>query len=171
MGPEASNPIEVLEANLVEPGRFLILIAGGVAEVQESVGAVSEAHADALRAQMLLPFVHPALLKGLHGEEHTEAPDTLGVVEGTDVAGTLEAADRSLKDADVVLAGIRLAIGLGGRAYYVVSGEQNDVEAALEAGQAVLEARGTLHRTERITRPHVEMVPWVLRKPPFKLGG
>ena len=40
-------PVEVLEANLVEPGRFLVLLAGGVAEVEESVSAVVESHADA----------------------------------------------------------------------------------------------------------------------------
>lgn len=164
-------PVEVLEANLVEPGRFLILLTGGVAEVEESLGAVADRHADALQSQMHLPFVHPDLVAGLRGTEHTTAPDTLGVVEGSDVAGTLEAADRSLKDAQVQLAGVRVAIGLGGRAYYVVSGEHNDVEAALDVGQAILEARGTLHRVECITRPHDEMVPWLLRKPPFQLGG
>jgi len=164
-------PIEILEANLIEPGRFLILMAGGVAEVQESLGAVEDRHEDALQASMLLPMVHAGLLAGLHGVEHTEDPDTLGVIEGSDVAGTLEAADRSLKDADVTLAGIRLAIGLAGRAYYVVTGAQHQVEAALQAGRAILEARGTLHRVECITRPHREMVPWVLRPPPFKLGG
>lgn len=164
-------PVEVLEANLVEPGRFLILLTGGVAEVEESLGAVVDRHADALQSQMHLPFVHPDLVAGLRGAEHTTAPDTLGVVEGSDVAGTLEAADRSLKDAQVQLAGVRVAVGLGGRAYYVVSGEHNDVEAALDAGQAILEARGTLHRVECITRPHDEMVPWLLRKPPFQLGG
>jgi len=163
-------PVEVLEANLVEPGRFLILIAGGVAEVEESVGAVAGDHSAALQATMLLPMVHAGLLAGLHGAEHTEAPDTIGVVEGTDVAGTLAAADRSLKDADVVLAGVRLSIGLGGRAYYVVSGAQNNVEAALDVGRAILEERGTLHRIECIPRPHREMVPWLLRPPPFQLG-
>ncbi len=164
-------PVEVLEANLVEPGRFLILVAGGVAEVEESVAAVEERHETALLTRMLLPMVHPGLLAGVHGEEHAETPDTIGVVEGTNVAGTLEAADRSLKEADVILAGIRLAIGLGGRAYYVVSGQHPDVEAALDAGREVLESRGSLHRIECITRPHDEMVPWLLRPPPFHLGG
>jgi microcompartment protein CcmL/EutN len=164
-------PVDVLEANLIEPGRFLILFAGGVAEVEESAAAVAEHHSDALQSQMFLPLVHPGLLSGLHGELHTGELDTLGVVEGTDVAGTLQAADRSLKEADVVLAGIRLAIGLGGRAYYVVAGEQNSVEAALEAGQAILTDRGTLYRIECIRRPHAEMVPWLLRPPPFHLGG
>ena len=30
-------PVDVLEANLVEPGKYLILLAGGVAEVEECV--------------------------------------------------------------------------------------------------------------------------------------
>jgi microcompartment protein CcmL/EutN len=164
-------PVEVLEANLIEPGRFLVLLAGGVAEVEESVSAVVESHADALQAQMLLPFVHPGLLAGLHGLERCQSPEAIGIVEGKDVAGTIYAADSSLKNADVVLAGIRLAIGLGGRAYYVVTGSQNDVEAAIEVGQGVLEGLGTLHRVEQINRPHDEMVPWLLRRPPFHLGG
>jgi len=163
-------PVEVLEANLVEPGRFLILTAGGVAEVEESVGAVAEVHEAALQTHMVLAMAHPGLLAGLHGAEHLDASGTLGIVEGTDVASTLEAADRSLKDATVTLAGIRLAIGLGGRAYYVLAGQQTDVEAALEAGRAVLQARGALHRIECIPRPHAEMVPWLLRTPPFHLS-
>ena len=89
------------------------------------------------------------------------------MVEGRRVAGTLEAADRSLKDADVTLAGVRVSGGLGGRAYYVVFGAQHDVEAALDAGASVLNARGSLHRVERIARPHAEMVRWLLRPPPF----
>ena len=58
----AMAPVEVLEANLVEPGRFLILLAGGVAEVEESMGAVDEHHGPALLSRMLLPFVHPGLM-------------------------------------------------------------------------------------------------------------
>ena len=145
-------PVEVLEANLIEPGRFLILFAGGVAEVDES-----------LRDD-------PAIVAGLRGRmvlKGADDLDSLGVVEGRRVAGTLEAADRSLKDADVTLAGVRVSGGLGGRAYYVVFGAQHDVEAALDAGASVLNARGSLHRVERIARPHAEMVRWLLRPPPF----
>jgi microcompartment protein CcmL/EutN len=163
-------PVTVLEANLVEPGRFLILFAGGVAEAEASHRVATERHADALLAEILLPMVHPDLVAGLSGAEDRSPPDTLGVVEGTTVVHTLVAADRALKDATVRLAGIRVAVGLGGRAFFVVHGEQHDVEASVAAGAAVLEAAGTLHRTEVIARPHAEMVPWLLRTPPFKLG-
>ena len=163
-------PVTVLEANLVEPGRFLILFVGGVAEAEASHRIATERHGAALLAEIFLPMVHPALVAGLAGEEDRSPPDTLGVVEGTTVAHTLVAADRALKDASVRLAGIRVAVGLGGRAFFVVHGEQHDVEASVAAGTAVLEATGTLHRTEIIARPHVEMVPWLLRAAPFKLG-
>ena len=35
--------VEILEVNLVEPGRLLVLFAGGVAEVEEAGGAGREA--------------------------------------------------------------------------------------------------------------------------------
>ena len=163
-------PVEVLEANLIEPGRFLILFAGGVAEVDESLREALARCEDAVVDQLFLPMAHPAIVAGLRGRmvlKGADDLDSLGVVEGRRVAGTLEAADRSLKDADVTLAGVRVSGGLGGRAYYVVFGAQHDVEAALDAGASVLSARGSLHRVERIARPHAEMVRWLLRPPPF----
>jgi len=165
-------PVDVLEANLIEPGRFLILLAGGVAEVQESHAEALARAEEGVVDQMLLPRAHEALLAGLRGRTvvgTADELDTLGVIEGRRVAGTLEAADRSLKDADVSLCGVRVAGGLGGRAYYVVSGAQHDVEAAIEAGRAILDERKTLHRVERIARPHPEMVRWLLRRPPFSV--
>ncbi|MCK6506867.1 BMC domain-containing protein [Myxococcota bacterium] len=161
-------PVQVLEANLVEPGRFLLLFAGGVAEVEESFAAALDRAGQGVVDQVLLPFAHPALLAALRGlEDHDGELDTVGVVEGTQVATTLAACDRSLKDADVRLAGLRVAGGLGGRAYYVVHGAQHDVQAAIDAGAAVLSTRQRLHRTECIPRPHAELLPWLLRPAPF----
>lgn len=164
-------PVAVLEANLIEPGRFLVLFAGGVAEVDEAYRAACDVAGDGMVDRMLLPMAHEALLDGLRGVERRGTAgelDTLGVIEGNRVAGTIEACDRSLKDADVGLVGIRVAGGLGGRSYYVVAGALHDVEAAIDAGAAVLGDR--LHRTERIARPHADMVEWLLRPPPFRVG-
>lgn len=165
-------PVEILEANLIEPGRFLLLFAGGVAEVEESYAEALARAEDGVVDRLMLPRAHDAILAGLRGRtvlRGADDMDTLGVIEGRRVAGTLEACDRSLKDADVTLAGVRVAGGLGGRAYYVVFGAQHDVEAAIDAGKNVLEARETLHRVERIARPHSDMVRWLLRAPPFQV--
>lgn len=165
--------VSVLEANLVEPGKFLILFAGGVAEVEESWDAALERGEEGVLAKMKLAYAHPELLGALRGPSARKCAlelDALGVIEGTTVAPVLEAADRSLKEAEITLAGLALTGGLGGRAYYVVYGAQHDVEAAIEAGSRVLSAAGALHRTERIARPHEDMVGWLLRSPPFRLS-
>ena len=135
-------PVTVLEANLVEPGRFHSLFVGGVAEAEASHRVATERHGAALLAEIFSSLwctQHWWRAWRVRTEAH---PDTLGVVEGTTVAHTLVAADRALKDASVRLAGIRVAVGLGGRAFFVVHGEQHDVEASVAAGSAVLEAAG-----------------------------
>ena len=163
--------VTIHEANLIEPGKYLILFSGLVAEVEESFTAACTVGADRVVERMLLPVVHPGLTQGLMGVMDVDNPDCVGVVEGQHVPGVLEACDRSLKDADVQLCGVRVAGSLGGKAYYVVHGAQHDVEAALDAGKRVLDKRGTLFAIERIARPHPEFLVWLLRPPPFLPGG
>lgn len=174
-------PVTVVEANLVETGKYLILFGGGVAEVQaafdEAVGHAQGTLVD----QLLLPLAHPRLWASLGGEEHrgpgwrrvspelaTEPTvDCVGIVEGARVASTVEAADRSAKEASAYLAGLRLSPALGGKAYYVVTGMQHEVEASVEAGRAVLGARGALVGAEVIPRAHDEFLAFLLRPAPF----
>ena len=49
-------PVTVLEANLVEPGRFLILFVGGVAEAEASHETEAEAEAKSFLYQAYLPY-------------------------------------------------------------------------------------------------------------------
>ena len=163
------SPVDLLEANLVEPGKFLILFAGGVAEVEEAMEAALEVAEDAVMDKLLLPFVHEAIVPGLRGEQVQVYPDTIGVVEGRTIASVLGACDRALKDAEVKLTGLRITPALGGRAFFVVQGVQSDVEAALEVARAKLDTAQTLHRVELIPRPHLEFLAVLLRPAPFCL--
>jgi microcompartment protein CcmL/EutN len=163
------SPVTVVNANVVEPGKFLILFGGGVAEVDAAWAVGVDTAADTLVDKVFLPGVHPRIWTALAGETTRGAIDTIGVIEAGSVAGVIEAADRSLKDAAVTLLGLRISPGLGGKGYYVVDGQQYDVEAAIEAGSAVLDARGKLVRAERIARPHPDFLAHLLRPAPF--GG
>jgi microcompartment protein CcmL/EutN len=165
-------PVDILEANLVEPGVFLILYAGGVAEAEEAHAAGIRQASEALLAQMFIPFAHSSLLQGLRGQEirmSADEYDCLGVVETVRVSGALIACDRALKEAAVDLTGIRLTGGLGGRGYFVVHGTQHDVEVALEISKRAAEPHQGCHRIERIARPHPDMSGWILRPWPFLL--
>lgn len=164
-------PVQLLDANLIEPGRYLILFAGGVAEVEEAYAAGVEIAERHLVDHLMLPWAHPSIAPALSGRVLTEAPDTVGIVEANAVASALLACDRAVKDAAVRLRGLRVTPALGGKAYFVVQGEQADVEAAVLVSEAVLSARGQLQRVEVIARPHEEFLAWVLRPAPFTGGS
>jgi len=63
------SPITVVEANLVEPGKFLILYGGGVAEVEEAHRKGLTIGADAVIDQVLLPHAHARTWACLRGAE------------------------------------------------------------------------------------------------------
>ena len=50
------SPVEILEANLVEPGIFLILFTGGVAEVEEAHTEALAVAAETLREEVFGRF-------------------------------------------------------------------------------------------------------------------
>ena len=133
-------PIEILEANLVEPGHFLILYSGPLAAVEESHKSALE-FIEAPLDDVLLPMAHASLLKGIKGDTlklSADEYDCLGIVEPKTIAGAMLSCDRVLKDAYVELCGIRIQGGLGGRSYYVVHGAQHDVEEALQVAEKQL---------------------------------
>ena len=81
----------------------------------------------------------------------------LGVIETSDVAANIQAADAGVKGADVTLREIRLADGLGGKAFCLFQGEVHDVEAAVEIGVGALPEPGVLVSQVVIPQLHPEM--------------
>ena len=132
-------PIGDLVAGSVQPGRYLVLIAGDVASVEESMEAGREASAESLIAEIVLHDVHPGVSAALRGERVPGPVEALGVIETGSVAPLLAAADAGLKGADVDLLEVHVADGLGGKAYLLFGGAVSDVEAAVSIGTSRVE--------------------------------
>ncbi len=127
-------PIGDLVAGSVQPGRYLVLVAGDVASVEESVAAGLEIGGSSLMAHIVLQDVHPGVVGALRGARVPGPVESLGVIETASVAPVLAAADAGLKGAAVDLLEVNLADGLGGKAYLLFGGSVSDVEAAVEIG-------------------------------------
>ncbi len=153
-------PVRMLMADPVTPGKMCIVFAGGVAEVEEALGAAREAAAAEELDWLLLPHCHEALVPALEGVEPPPVEGSLGTLEMRTVAATLLAADAALKAADVDLVAIRLARGIDGKGYFVLTGTQDSVEAALDAGDDAVRPEHRAGR-ELVARPHPD-VDWVL---------
>ena len=148
-------PVGLLRAEWVSPGKFLVLVEGGVAAVDEAFRAGLEVAADRVVDRLFLPQAHASLWPALAGEPSSAAVDSLGIVETTTVAATLLAADAAAKAAAVRIE-LQLGRGIGGKGFFTVTGPLAEVEAAVEAAGAILEV-AQLHATEIIAAPHVDL--------------
>lgn len=148
-------PVERILSGTVQPGHYLVLVAGNVAPVEEAVKAGREGGGAALRDSLFLPNVHRDVVAALSGERRPAAGDALGVVETSTVAAAILAADAGLKGAEVSLVQLRLADGLGGKGLALFHGLVADVEAAISISATVTGAN--LLRQVVIPQLHDEM--------------
>lgn len=150
-------PLLTLHAGSVQPGKYLVLAGGEVASTEEARMAGREAGAAALVDEIFLPEVHPEVVSALAGGRRPIEGEALGIIETRTVAATIGAADAAVKGAYVALLEIRMADGLGGKGYALVSGEVEDVEAAVGIGVASLPTPELLVAQVVIPRIHREM--------------
>ncbi len=137
------------------PGKFLLLFAGGVAEVAESLAAGVDAAGERLLDQLYLPQAHEELSRALQGERPPPA-GSLGIVETLGAAAALLAADAACKAANVALGTLRLARGIGGKGFFTLGGDQHDVEAALEAAAGAV-SPGAVVDVQLVASPHPDL--------------
>lgn len=144
-------------AATVTPGKFLILMDGGVAEVEESLLEAERIADDKRIDSFLLPFAHPSLERGVFGPMTDPGADAMGIVECSTTCAGIKSADAALKAAEVRLNVIHLSAGIGGKCYYAFSGDLHDVEASIvAAADSVVPDR--LLGTEIIPNPHPEFI-------------
>lgn len=152
-------PLGSIYAGTVHPGKYLVLVTGDTASVEEAVRVADDLGPGSLTDSVFLADVHPSVADAVSGDA-TRAPagdEALGIVETSSVAAVLDAADAGVKAAGVGLALIRLADGLGGKGYVLFTGTVADVEAAIDAAVARAEEHHTLIRSDLIAQLHAEM--------------
>lgn len=149
-------PVTILQSHPISPGKYLIVISGGVAEVEESLAAGLAAAGATVVDRLFLPQAHPQLpplVAAWRGAEPRAPLGAVAVFETFSATATVLAADAAAKAADVVLLDMRLGQGLGGKGFFTMSGDLDSIEAAAAAGQAVIDG-GLLVGVEIIPRPH-----------------
>jgi len=156
-------PVELLLCEATSPGKYLVLFAGGVAEVEESLLAGANAAADALLDRLFLPQAHvqllPAIRAGANGLPRVAAEGAAwaaGMLELATVSAALRAADAACKAAEVQLQMLRLARGIGGKGFFILRGELHSVEAAVAAAREAAGA-GMLAGAEIVAAPHADL--------------
>ena len=85
-------------------------------------------------------------------------PGALGAVETFSAASAVEAADEAVKNAEVKLLRIHLAMAMGGKGLVLFCGGLGEVRAGLDAAAAAMAESGMLVASALISAPSAELL-------------
>ncbi len=145
--------VEVIESATVCPGKYIVIISGELSAVKASVDAAKAFKPERLIDSFVLGNPHDSIFSAIYGTAHPENVAALGVMESFSAATAIVAADAAAKTAMVDLIELRLARGMCGKSYLLLTGSVSAVTAAID--RAVNEAgdRGMLLDSSVIPNP------------------
>lgn len=153
------SEVEIVTAGSVCPGKYIVIVHGDVASVQDSVSIGESLAAEFWVDSIVIPNVSPLVFPAITGATMPDKIQALGIMESFSLATMVIAADAILKSADLQPLELRLGTGLGGKSFFTFTGDVAAVETGIEAGKAIAEEKGLLVNAEVIASPSDRLLP------------
>ena len=96
---------------------------------------------------------HADIFPAIYGGAPVENAKALGVLESFSAAAVIVAADTAAKTSDVSLLELRIARGMAGKSYMLLTGDVAAVSAAIEAARIKIGGEGLLLDSSVIPNP------------------
>lgn len=138
------SPAILVSSRAVSGGKHLVMLEGGVAEIDEAMTAGRLAAGAILVDHVELPYaddqVWPLLGAPVAAPDWTDDPEAeaVAIIETRTVCAAIAAADAACKVAAVTVRDARFAVDLAGKAYFTLTGTLDAIEAAAEAANAAI---------------------------------
>ena len=153
-----SANVEMIVNRTICPGKYMLILGGNIDAVQTSLDVGVRVGAHTVVDHTVIASVHPSVFPAISGVSHLPELKALGVIESFSVASVIEAADAAVKATPVELIAIHLAMAIGGKGFVTLTGDVASVQAAVDAGSAVVERKGLLVEKVVIPSPRQEIV-------------
>ena len=171
-------PIAFVKCGTITRGRFLTLVGGTTASVDEALREGLAHGGPTVLDHLFLADVHARVYEAILGRRTPAGSGALAIIETDTVAANVRAAEAALKGTPVDLVEIRLAdSGLSGRGLSLYRGALPDIEAAIDIVTRYLGQSGGELRHRIISSPHeglvrqIETSTWFGSQAVLDLGG
>ncbi|MDO4586431.1 MAG: BMC domain-containing protein [Planctomycetia bacterium] len=147
--------VELLIARTICSGKYLIIFAGGVSDVEAAIETGLVVGKDSIIDHLTVANVHEGVFPAL-SQSVVLSPgegEALGIVETFSAVSALIAADVAGKAANVTLFRLNLAMAMGGKGLLMMTGSVANVETAVETAANAIKDRGLLVSQTVIPRP------------------
>ncbi len=156
--------VEKLIARTICSGKYFIAVRGSVADVEHVVSVANEIGGYAIVNTAMIPKLDPRVFPALTGTNMYEpAKKAFGVgalliIETFSVVSAIKAADFAVKEANVELMRVHMAMAIGGKGFAVITGEISALEAAVQPAIEYCKKDGMLADWTVITNPHHDVL-------------
>ena len=147
-----TSDVEIVEAQTVCPGKYIAIITGDLSAVKAAVDTAVTTYEDKCIDSFVLGNPHESLFPAIYGTTQVEEISALGILETYDAASIIEAADQAAKTAIVDLIELRIAKGMCGKSYMMITGEVSAVSASIDRAKELV-AEKAAQRGLRVERP------------------
>ena len=149
--------VEIIEASTVCPGKYMVIFAGDLSSVRAAVDNCKTKHPARLIDSFVLGNPHKDLLPAICGATEVSEVEALGVFETYSAAAAVVAADNTVKTSLVQLIEVRLARGMCGKSYVLVTGSISAVTSAIEKAKKECQDTGMYLDSVIIPRPSKDL--------------
>ena len=147
---KAAN-VELLTATPTCPGKYVIIICGAVGAVKSAMESGRQTAGIYLVGHHTINNVHASVPEAIVGTSEVGHIASIGVIETM-------TGDYAAKAANVRLMEIRIARGLGGKGFVILTGEVSAVRSAVKAAMNQLEETGDITSSSVIASPHPGLI-------------
>jgi len=152
-----SAGVELLQSGTLCPGKYIVVLGGELSSINSSIDAAVSLYPESVLDKFVIGNVSEEIFPALAGTSEVKNKRALGIIETFTAAAAVEASDSACKAAIVELIEIRLARGMGGKCFVLMTGSVGAVEAAVEAGSRRAMEAGMLVDKNVIANPHEDL--------------
>ena len=156
-----TSDVEIVEAQTVCPGKYIAIITGDLSAVKAAVDTAVTTYEDKCIDSFVLGNPHESLFPAIYGTTQVEEISALGILETYDAA-SIEAADQAAKTAIVDLIELRIAKGMCGKSYMMITGEVSAVSASIDRAKELVAEKGMYLDSSVIAHPDKRMIDSLL---------
>lgn len=145
--------VDIIQAQTVCPGKYIVLVSGNLSSVKAAVESGVKSFEGKVIDSFILGNPHEAIFKAISAIVEPGNVEALGIIETFSAASIIVAADTAAKTAKVNLLEIRIARGMCGKSYLLMTGDIGAVEASMEAACKKAGEEGMLLDKSLIANP------------------
>ena len=153
-----SANVELIMANPICPGKYIILITGDVGSVKSAVESGKKIAGIFLVESYVINNIHEDVLVSLTGFTEIDNIKSIGAIETISALTAIKAGDIVVKSSNVKLIETRIAKGLGGKGFLILTGEVSAVKSAVKSCLNELSKSGSIISTSVVSSPHKSLI-------------